>query len=484
MNREFLYKGLRDWITEADKLGELKRLNGADWDLEIGALTEVSAREMENRYALLFDDIKGYPKGHRVLTNFLGSVKRLALTVGFPTDFNILQFVNSWRKFEEGLRPIDPREISTCEVFKNHRKGSKIDLLEFPVPRWHEHDGGRYIGTADCIITRDPDNGWINVGTYRVQVIDHDKVSVQMAPGRHGRIHYQKHFARGKSCPIAMVFGVDPLTFMVAASGAPFGTSEYAYAGGIRGEPIEVVQALHTNLPVPASAELVIEGEMVPGQEVLEGPFGEFTGHYAGGESMEPLVYVRAIMYRDEPIITGASPARPPGYDSVYWQPLLWSGMIWTQLEKVGVPDVRGVWIHHPGARFFIVVSIKQRYAGHAKQAALIASQCIGGAHMNKWVIVVDDDVDPTNINDVLWAMSVRCDPERDIDISRDTWSQRLDPMQHDNLSSKAIVNACKPYAQINSFPKTVEVSQKLRVQVLEKWSSVLESASFGEKHA
>jgi 4-hydroxy-3-polyprenylbenzoate decarboxylase len=260
---------------------------------------------------------------------------------------------------------------------------------------------------------------------------------------------------------------------MVSGTRAPAGQSEYHYAGGIRGEPLDIIRGPFTGLPLPASAEIVVEGEIIPGEEIMEGPFGEFTGYYAGAERPEPVIQLRTLLFRDDPIICGALPARPPT-DSTYWQRLMRPGLVWSQIEKAGLSDIQGVWTHHPGASFFLVISIKQRYAGHAKQAALLASQCRAAAEMGKWVVVVDDDIDVTNIHDVLWAMSTRVDPERDVEILRDTWSQRLDPMQHDNYSSKVIVNARKPFQRLETFPRTAEVSPELRRQTLEKWGDFL----------
>ncbi len=468
---------LRDWLEGVDELGELKRVSGASWDLEIGALTELGAREFGNRSALLFDDIPGYPKGRRILSNGLGSLKRLALTVGQPTDISEMEFIQRWRQVVTRLVPIPPVEVSGGPILEHTQRNSDVDLLQFPVPRWHERDGGRFIGTADCIVTRDLDDGWVNVGTYRVQVIDHDRVALYTAAGSHGKIQVQKYLSRAKPCPVVMVFGQHPILSLVAGSRAPTGLSELAYAGGMRGQPIEVIQGAHTGLPIPARAEIAIEGEIVPGEEVAEGPFGEFTGYYAGGERPEPLIRVRTLHFRDDPILCGALPARPP-MDSTYWQRYMRPALMWSQIEAAGVPDVRGIWTHHPGAAFFIAISITQRYAGHAKQAALIASQCRIAAQMGKWVVVVDDDIDPTSINDVLWAMSTRCDPERDVEIIRDTWSQRLDPMQHDNFSSKVIVNACKPYNRLETFPRTAEISAELRRETLEKWGAFLSDAA------
>jgi 4-hydroxy-3-polyprenylbenzoate decarboxylase len=469
------YSGLRDWIEQVDALGELRRLSGASWDLEIGAISEIVAREMENGPALLFDDIPGYPAGHRVLSNYFGSVGRVALTVGFPADLDGIGFVQRWREHTRGLQPIAPRVVQRGPVL-DHVRTSGIDLGQFPVPRWHEHDGGRYIGTACSVITRDRDTGWVNSGTYRVQLLGNDRLGLFMAPGRHGMRHRVQYWSNGEPCPVAMVFGGDPLLYMASSSPIPFGTSEYDVAGGISGRPFDVVNGPVTGLPIPADAEIVIEGEMAPGDESLEGPFGEFTGYYGGGEKLAPLIRVQSLLHRDDPILGGSVPARPPN-DTTLLIVLMRAAMLWNQIEAAGVPDVRGVWLQYPGSNYFSVVSISQRYAGHAKQAAIIASQCAAAAVFGKWVVVVDDDIDPTNIKDVLWAMSTRCDPERDVEIQRDSWSHRLDPMAVDDLSSKVIVNACKPFKRLRDFPRTAEVSPELRRQVLDKWDAVLRGA-------
>jgi 4-hydroxy-3-polyprenylbenzoate decarboxylase len=466
------YQGLRDWIEKVDALGELRRLPGAHWNLEIGAITEIVARDMDAKWALLFDEIPDYPSRNRILTNYLESIPRLALTVGFPTDLDTLGFLTRWREFSRNLTHVAPVEVRDGPIFENVRRGGEIDVLKLPVPQWHEHDGGRYIGTGDCVITQDPDTGWVNVGTYRIQVLGPDRLAIYAGNGQHGRFHINKYLHRGKPAPIAIMFGQDPVLGLLAGGPIPNGVSEYDYAGGVRGRPYEVVRGPHTGLPILADAEIVIEGEIVPGDEVMEGPYGEFTGYYSGQRS-EPVITVKNLMYRDDPILVGAHPARPP-HDHLLQMTVLRIPALWNQIEAAGVPDVRGVWLQHPGLNYFTVVSISQRYAGHAKQAALIASQCASTVRYGKWVVVVDDDIDPTNIKDVLWAMSTRCDPERDIEIQRDSASIALDPMAHDNLSSKVIINACKPFGRLRTFPRTAEVSAELRRKVLDKWERIL----------
>src|SRR3990170_268899 len=169
-----------------------------------------------------------------------------------------------------------------------------VDMHEFPAPKWHELDGGNYLGTAGLVITRDPDEGWVNLGTYRVQVHDRDTVGFYISPGKHGRIMREKYWAKGEPCPVAMCFGMDPLLLHVASTGLPWGASEYDYAGGIKGQPIEVIKGPVTGLPIPAAAEIVIEGLSYPGDMQMEGPFGEFAGYYASGERKEPIVKVKS----------------------------------------------------------------------------------------------------------------------------------------------------------------------------------------------
>ncbi|MDP2662683.1 MAG: UbiD family decarboxylase [Dehalococcoidia bacterium] len=465
------YKDLRGWLEEVDGLGALLRIDGADWDLEIGTVTEVVCRENKEKPSLLFDRIKGYPPGYRVLTGLLDTIPRLALTAGLPGDITSAQFVQEWRRKTRST-PIPPIVVSGGPVMENEMSGSDIDLFQFPVPRWHEEDGGRYIGTASLTITKDPDSDWVNVGTYRVMVHDKDTLGFYVAPGHHGNIHRDKYFARGEPCPVAISFGQDPLLFVVSALPLPPGVCEYDIAGAIRGEPVEVIRGELTGLPIPASAEVVIEGISYPGEKRIEGPFGEFTGYYASGERPEPFIKVKRILYRNNPIITGAPPLRPPSNTTLF-RSLGNSALVFDNLERAGVPDVRAVWQHEAAHWAFTIVSIKQRYPGHARQAGLLASQVPGGVNMGRYVIVVDDDIDPSNMDEVIWAMATRSDPERSVEILRRCLSTSLDPALPPGqkmFNSRLILDACKPYEWLADFPKEVGASPSLREQVRQKW--------------
>ena len=469
------YQDLREWIRAAGE-GEVKNLNGCDWNLEIGAITELVARK-EDGPAVLFDEIKDYPKGYRVLANSLSSRKRLAMTLNLPPGDSKMDFVRSWRERYKQIRPIPAKVVKDAPLFENVYKEKDVDLLKFPTPKWHEFDGGRYIGTGSIDVTRDPDEGWVNWGTYRVMIHDKDTVGFYISPGKHGRIHREKYSSTGRACKIAMSFGHDPLVFLGASIEVPYGVPEYEFIGGVRGEPFEIVEGEYSGLPIPANSEIAVEGDVIFDAPRSEGPFGEWTGYYASDERPEPIVKIKRLYHRNNPIILGSPPGRPPA-ELGWYRSYLRSALIWDEMEKAGVPDVKGVWLTvSGGSRLVLAVAIKQRYPGHAKQAALVASQCHAGAYLGRYVIVVDEDIDPSNTDDVMWAMASRSDPEQDIDIIRRCWSGPLDPIIHPSkkgFNSRAIIDACRPYEWMKEFPRVAESSKEVLDATEKKWGRVL----------
>lgn len=336
------YKDVRGWIEQVDAMGELKTIHGAVWNLEIGSLSVLASKHKENSPALLFDRIKDYPVGYRILVGFFESLKRSALTTNLSLDITREGFIQAWRQRLATPESIPPTTVATGPVLENVFTADDIDLFKFPVPRWHERDGGRYIGTGHVVITRDPDEGWVNVGCYRVMVHDRNTMGMNISPGKHGRMHRQKYFDRGKPCPVVCCFGVDPLLHMIATRPEPYGRSEFDAVGGIKGEPVEVILGKYTGLPIPAYAEIAVEGEFLPDQGREKGPFSEWTGYYASGEKLEPLIRVHRLYHRDDPIIT-ASPEYRPTARAEHCYELLRAAYIRDQVEKAGVPDVAGV---------------------------------------------------------------------------------------------------------------------------------------------
>ncbi|MBI2848644.1 MAG: UbiD family decarboxylase [Chloroflexi bacterium] len=462
---------LRDWLSKVEQAGELKPITNVDWDLELGAISRMVSFESQRRPAVLYDEIKGYPKGYRVLAGMLGTLKRTALCTRLPDEEGEQGYIQALRQKLKNLRPIAPIKVKGGPVLENVHTGEEVDLWEFPVPRWDDLDGGRYIGTGDAVITRDADGGWVNLGTYRVMVYDKNTLAIFMDAGKHGRIHRDKYFEQGKPCPISISFGHHPILFVVASNEMPFTFTEYDVAGGIMGEPIEVIEGEFTGLPFPATAEIVIEGESIPGDMVMEGPFSEWPRHY-GTARLEPAIRVKRVLHRNNPILCSQH-----GHGSAVG---LRAALLWNEMERAGVPDLRGINClkNRVGGRFITIISIKQRYAGHAKHAALAAISSRVGNYMGKYIIIVDDDIDPTNIDEVLWAVGTRSDPQRSIDIIRDCWdSLSLDPAVHPDekgLNSKAIIDACRPYQWIDRFPPVVKVNPEMHQKVLNKWGRAI----------
>ncbi len=466
---------LRKFIGQLEDAGEITTIKGVDPHLEVGALTEVAVRKQSP--ALLFDELKGYPAGYRVITNVLGTARRLAVAMALPIDTGNVELVYAIKEKFNKLRPAPPAVVDNGPLLENVFTSDGIDLSKFPTPRWHEHDGGRYLGTGCLVIMRDTE-GWVNVGTYRVQLHDRNTLGLFISPGHQGRIILEKHWAQGKSCPVAVVFGSHPLLWIPAILGFPWGVEEYGVAGGLAGSPVETIIGKHTGLPIPAAAEIAIEGECPPetAESRMEGPFGEYTGYYASHPRARPVIRVKALMHRHQPIILGAPPLKPPSSGTSTH--ILHAANIWQELDRLGLPGIKGVWeIEAGAARLLTVISLEQKYAGHARQAAMAAMSGPEGAFAGRFVITVDEDVDPSDTDEVLWAMSTRCDPAVSLEIVRDCWSTPLDPAippekraQANFTTSRAIINACRPYHWRKEFPPVNRASEELKNQVWEKY--------------
>ena len=447
-------RDLRTWIQDMDAAGLLREVRGADWDLEIGAITDLNAKAA--KWALLFDEIRGYPAGYRILTGAVLDARRVSYALGADTGADEAALVAALRGrlYREGgeLARVPPREVADAPMFEHRHRGEAVDLLGLPAPRWHEHDGGRYLGTFDAVITRDPEEGWVNLGAYRLMVHSANRLCLFVNASHHARLHMEKYARRGEAVPVAVSLGHDPALSMLAGMEVPTGVSELEAIGGLRDEPVEVVPGPVTGLPLPVGSECVVEG-FLSDETVQEGPFGEFLGYYAGGKMTTPTIEVAALYHRGDPILLGTCSGIPP-YDYSYFRCPLRAAMLWEQMDRAGVPGVAGVWCHEAGySRALNVVAIDQQYQGHAQQAGMVASQARAGAFGGKYTIVVDDDVDPANLEEVMWAVCTRTDPASSIEFLRSSWGMALDPMvvrgPDDALNelsmSRAVIDACRP---------------------------------------
>ncbi len=474
------WRDLRDWIRIVDGLGELRHVDGASWEWDIGAVAELLDHTPDSP-AVLFDAIPGYPRGYRVLVNANGNRRRQAVTLGLdPATATHQRLVEWWRGTLRRLEPVAPVEVPDGPVFEVVQRGDDVDVTRFPAPQWHEGDGGRFIGTASLNIMRDPDSGWVNVGTYRNMIHDRNHVGVWISPGKHGRLIRERYLARGERVPICISVGHDPLLFMAACvEGLPAGLSEYDWAGGVAGRPVMVVKEPITGLPIPADAEIVLAGFIDGADMRVEGPYGEFMGYYASGAPTLPTMTVEAVYHRRDPILLGCPQGKPPHEDNQFLA-YLRSALLWDQLERAGVPDVRGVWCPPLAAnRFLTVVAIRQRYPGHARQVGVLAAEVGAAAYMSRYIIVVDDDIDVTNLDDVWFAVLTRSDPQRSIEVLKRCWSGPLDPAippQDRGFNSRAIIDACRPWEWRDQFAPLVTTPERAAA-IRAKWGHLVERA-------
>jgi UbiD family decarboxylase len=467
------YSDLRGWLAEMDKMGELKTIEGANWDKEIGCIGDLMA--VRDGPALLFDKIPDYPPGFRVLGNPFLTHNRTASLLGVPKNLTSIQMVDAWRKRLKEVKPIPPVEVKSGPIKENTLTGKDVDLYKFPTPIWHEHDGGRFLGTGCAVVSKDPDNGWVNLGTYRCQIFEKNLIGVGLNPGKHGTEMMQKYHKRGESFPLAIVCGMDPVLFLAACSPLTgWNESEYDFSGWVKGKPVKVLQGATTGLPIPAAAEIVLEGEIPPPprlQKRMDGPFGEWRRIYNG--SPHPIMEVKSISYRNDPIILGVFPQAMhiPQYFSI---PLM-AGEIWNVLEYAGIPDVTGVWF---GLGLvwpvFCVISIKQSYSGQAKQAALAAASARANTVGGLFIIVVDDDIDITNEKDVIWAISTRADIDS-IQVISGIQTKAGAPKKAGGplVNDRVIIDACWPYERRDRYPVIHRFSPEYQEKTLKKFKSL-----------
>ncbi len=468
---------LRAWLMAVERLGELHRIEAeVDPVEEMGGLTYLVARS-EGSPALLFTKVKG-AAGARSLFNLLGtSLPRVALSLGLDPSLGLRDVIQATRlKIKERISPLTVARDS-APVNQNVQRGDRVDLTIFGAPKHWPLDGGCYIGTADVVLTRDPDLGHINLGTYRMMVHDRNHVGLYLSPGKDARLHITRAWQRGEDVEVAAALGVHPLWMIVGSQTFPKNMSEYDAIGGIMGAPLEVIEGETTGLLLPARAEIVIEGRIRANTTRREGPFGEFTGYYGRPEAGAPLVEVTAVHYRDDPILTNALMADYPSCEMALFYAITKSARLWDDLDTYGIPGIKGVWTVPAAASGFgmVVVSLEQRYAGHASQVLALAAQAPSAAYYTKWIVAVDEDVDPTNLNEVIWAMSTRCHPVEDIDILRNTWSTWLDPTQNPPeerpWGSKALINACKEHRYLEVFSQRTALTRETWERIATRWS-------------
>ncbi|MCL2492913.1 MAG: UbiD family decarboxylase [Clostridiales bacterium] len=421
------FRDLRDFIAKLEEEGELLRITEeVDWNLEIGAvsrgLCDLETRGI-NAPAVLFENIKDYPGG-KFFTNSLSSFRRYAIALGMDKSTDRMDLVHT---FEDRInKPIAPvtvdRDKAPCK--ENILLGDDIDVTKFPTPRWHESDGQRFIGTFHASILEDINSGWVNWGMYRSCIHDEKTLGLNIPATvelKNGTLIHSKYIKEGERMPVVLAMGDCPTLPITAASMFPVGVSEVEMAGGLRQQAYELVKAETCDLMVPANAEIIIEGYIDPTETRAEGPFGEYTGYYGGTEKPKPVIHVTCITHRNDPILIGSQEG-VPFVDDHFMCAISMSALGRDQLcNKLKLPGVKEVFFHPAANWNFCVVSADKTYDGAANTIAfgLWSSKLGYQSGYADWVIVVDEDIDPSDINQVLWALVTRCNPCDDIHIVR-----------------------------------------------------------------
>jgi 4-hydroxy-3-polyprenylbenzoate decarboxylase len=413
------YDDLRGYLKLLEERGMLKHISAeVDLDSELGA---IAYRDLvKDGPGLWFDNVKDYP-GMPMVANVMYREDQLGVALNGEANWDDLRDL-----IQEGMNNrLASNEVPSGPVKDVKIMGEDVDLDMLPTPKWHEEDGGRYIGTTAGFVTRDPKNGNLNMGQYRSMIIDKNTTTVEImgnwdvgatppqgsnyggAGDRNGATHVLENEANGLPTPCAIVLGMDPLLVLSAGTAIPAdhkGMTEYEAAGAWAGRPVDLVKCETNDLLVPANAEIIIEGEVVPGERVNDGPHGESTGFYNQYPSSF-MVKVTGITHRKDPISFGLTCGRIEDYP----RPLMRSNtLLNTLVGKSGLTNIKEVFFPDAGRSGFLIV--RAQISG-ADQPKKIIDACY--EHMRyRWVIVVDEDCDVRDWNDVLWRIVSSVTPE------------------------------------------------------------------------
>ena len=463
-------KSMRDFIEQAEAEGMLQRIKAVvDWDLELSHIAKLN--EEKKGPALLFENVKDY--NSPVITSVCTTTERLSIIMGVPTNSSLVDLMRHW--VEKGKTKVPPKIVDTGPCKENKMMAEEVDLFKFPVPKFFPMDGGRFFGTAHFVVTKDPESDWVNVGTYRLQLLDKNTLGTQFIKGKHSDIMLKKYQAMGKPMPVAVVVGCDPLMFLMGAARLSAFESEYDLAGSIRGESIEVVKCETNDLIVPATSEIVVEGEVDADKFLEEGPFGEYTGYYSGvGSDPRNYIKVNCVTHRNNPIFMATTVGRAVT-DTHMTMALTYGATLWQQLVAMKIPGIKAVYCPPEGSgRFLAMISMKQMYPGHADQVLTAAISTEMGAYGLKTVIVVDEDIDPWDISRVMYALSFRFQPNRSQVIKRGR-STPLDPslpIKAREITGRLLLDATIPY-DWKEKPIPIELDPEIVKKVEARWSEL-----------
>ncbi len=435
-----IYHDLRDFIAQLEQMGELKRIAiEVDPKLE---MTEIADRVLRaGGPALLFEK----PKGHTVpvLANLFGTVKRVALGMGEddPSRLrevgHLLAFLkepeppkglrDAWEKWPVMKQVLNmaPKEVRSAPCQEIVWEGADVDISRLPVQHCWPGDVAPLV-TWGLTVTKGPHKKRQNLGIYRQQVIAPNKLIMRWLAHRGGALDFREHQLAhpGESFPVAVALGADPATILGAVTPVPDSLSEYQFAGLLRGAKTEVVKCLGSDLQVPSSAEIVLEGVIHPGETALEGPYGDHTGYYNEQDHFPVFTIERMTMRRD-PIYHSTYTGKPPDEPAMLGVAL---NEVFVPLLQKQFPEITDFYLPPEGCSYrMAVVSMKKSYPGHAKRVMFGVWSFLRQFMYTKFILVTDDDVNVRDWKEVIWALTTRVDPVRDTLLVENTPIDYLD---------------------------------------------------------
>jgi UbiD family decarboxylase len=390
----------------------------------------------------MVENIKGY--NNSVVLNVHGSWKNSALMMGLPKNTSVkdqfFELDKRWSKY-----PVKPIWVDDAPV-KEMKITKDINVFDImPLFRVNKYDGGFYLSKA-LTVTRDPDDPdnfeKQNAGTYRIQVKGRDLLGIQPLQFHDIAIHLKKAEQRNEKLPVAICIGNDPVLNLMASTPIEYAQSEYEFAGALKGEPIELTKSENGNLDIPARSEIVLEGYIIPRSRKIEGPFGEFPGSYSGAR-LQPEIKITTITCRKNPIFENLYIGMP-WTEVDYLVGLNTSLPLYRQLKKdfPEVSAVNAMYTHGIG----VIISTKSRFGGYGKAVAMRLLSTPHGMPYSKIIIVVDETVDPFNLSQVMWAMTTRVRPDKDVVLIPNAPGMPLDPSSDPpGMHTKLIIDATTP---------------------------------------
>jgi len=483
------YKDLRDFINQLEKLGELKRITvEVDPYLE---MTEICDRTLKQEGpALLFENPKG--SNIPVLANLFGTPKRVAMGMGADSVTELREIGKLLAYLKEPEPPkgmkdamdkipifkqvlnMAPKVINNPPCQEIIRTGDEVDLSVFPIQTCWPDDAAPLI-TWPLVITQGPNKDRQNLGIYRQQVIGKNKVIMRWLAHRGGALDFKEwqETHPGEPFPVSVALGADPATILAAVTPVPDSLSEYAFAGLLRGSKTEVATCVSNNLQVPASAEIVLEGFIYPDEMAAEGPYGDHTGYYNEVDEF-PVFTIECITQRQAPIYHSTYTGRPPDEPTILGVAL---NEVFIPILQKQFPEIIDFYLPPEGCSYrMAVISMKKQYAGHAKRVMLGTWSYLRQFMYTKFVIVVDEDIDVRNWQDVIWAITTRMDPARDITLLENTPIDYLDfasPVS--GLGSKAGFDATNkwPGETTREWGKPMAMTAEVKKRIDEIWDSL-----------